>query len=318
MTVYDIGACPVCQKQEFRTIADEAEIKSQMERLWEFHIKRLHAGAPIQQLFDRAIFSQKPPLNVSACIDCGTVLRNPRESDDEVVETYAEEEPSTEALNSLFDAQRRFYEPRVDRLTRWNQGPGSVLEVGSYIGGFLDAAREKGWTGHGIDVNEKANAYARKKNLEVTQTTLEEFTSDGTYDVVCLWNLFDQLPDPRGTLHRAKELLKPNGLVTLRVPNGACYSALIGRKQFQSLLAHNNLLGFPYRHGFTTKSLRMLLQEASFEVVDLRGDVLVSTAGPWTKKWAVVEERVLKRAMKRLLPKRLAPWIEVYARLTYS
>ena len=84
-----------------------------------------------------------------------------------------------------------------------------------------------------------------------------------------------------------------------------------------TLLALNNLLTFPYRHGFTPASLARLLAASGFRVVHLRGDVLVRTADRWTRPWAALEERALKwlwRPGARLLPAH-APWIEAYARV---
>jgi hypothetical protein len=50
------------------------------------------------------------------------------------------------------------------------------------------------------------------------------------------------------------------------------------------------------------------------------GDVLVPIADRWTKRWAALEERLVKRVIAagaRMSPgdKPLAPWIEVYARV---
>jgi hypothetical protein len=49
------------------------------------------------------------------------------------------------------------------------------------------------------------------------------------------------------------------------------------------------------------------------------GDVLVPIADEWTRPWAALEERALKRLGKvaaRVSPgdKELAPWFELYAR----
>ena len=45
-----------------------------------------------------------------------------------------------------------------------------------------------------------------------------------------------------------------------------------------ALLAHNNLLGFPYRHGFTVAALTRLLESLGFEIVSTYGDTLVPIA----------------------------------------
>jgi hypothetical protein len=57
-----------------------------------------------------------------------------------------------------------------------------------------------------------------------------------------------------------------------------------------------------------------LLHKHEYQVLEVRSDTLVSIASEWTRDWARREERLLKRAMLLLLPRRLAPWFEVYAR----
>jgi SAM-dependent methyltransferase len=316
MTRYEITPCPVCRSVEHRVLADREAVKHELEALWRFHLRRLKTGAPVEQLFDRAIFSQDPPLQVVQCGECGLVFRNPRERADEVLETYQDEAPSPDALASLYDQQFRFYQPRVARLTALANGAGSVLEVGSYVGGFLRAAREAGWQARGIDVNAHASAFARARGCDVDDVALENFDVPTRFSAVVLWNCFDQLPDPHAALERVRHLLADSGLIAIRVPNGAFYARMRRRNQglTRAMLAWNNLASFPYRHGFTADSLARLLAEYGFEIVEREADTLVSIASAYTHGWARWEERLLKAGMRLLLPYRSAPWLEVYAR----
>ena len=314
MRSLEIGACPICKTNDFRELASSEEIKRQIEDLWVFHTRRLKSGAPVQQLFDRAVFSQAPPFHIVQCVACGTVMRNPRESETSIVDLYATEEPPEAALEDLFKEQLAFYEPRVRVLERLLGRTGSVLEIGSYLGAFLHVAKEHGWRASGVDVNESANEFARAHGAEVMAGAIEDVPADHRYDVVTLWNCLDQLPDPERALLHGRALVADGGLVTARVPNGAFYAALINKPFRRSLLAQNNLLAFPYRFGFTTKSLRTLFTQTGFEVVRLRGDTLVATAGAWTRRWAVREERIVKAVTRLVMPRAHSPWIEVYAR----
>ena len=315
MTSYELAACPACNERHARVVADREQIERQLESLWEFHTRRLHAGAPVHQLFDRAIFSQSPPLHVVQCTSCGTVYRNPRESETAILETYVSEEPKPEALASLFDEQLAFFKPRVRKLTGMQGRTGSVLEVGSYLGAFLIAAQEAGWSAHGIDVNESANAFARQRGAAVTSQTLEALEANGSYDAVALWNCFDQLPDPQAALTRVRALLKDSGALAIRVPNGACYARLVAQngRLSRAALAWNNLASFPYRQGFTPDSLARMLERNGFVVRDTVLDTLVPISGSWTRRWARWEERVVKAGMRPLLTKTNAPWFEIYA-----
>ncbi len=75
------------------------------------------------------------------------------------------------------------------------------------------------------------------------------------------------------------------------------------------------MLTFPYRYGFTNRSLTRLLERVGFEVRHVEGDVLVPIADEWTRRWASAEERLVKLALGIAAHRnpRWAPWIEVYA-----
>ena len=78
------------------------------------------------------------------------------------------------------------------------RAPGSGLEVGSYVGAFLDAARARGWRFEGVDVNEGASRFARAQGLTVTVGTIDEVPATRRFDAVAIWNCLDQFPT-RGT-----------------------------------------------------------------------------------------------------------------------
>jgi 2-polyprenyl-3-methyl-5-hydroxy-6-metoxy-1,4-benzoquinol methylase len=300
-----------------RTVADRQQLEHELEWLWQFHLRRLKPGAPVHQLFDRAIFSQRLPLHLVQCRECATVFRSPRERGEDVVEVYEAEQPSASALASLFEQQYAFYRPRVRKITTLSGRSGSVLEVGSYVGGFLRAAADAGWQACGLDVNASANEFARSHGVPVVESSLEDFSTDRRFDVIAIWNCFDQLPDPHAALRAASALLNREGWLVIRVPNGAYYAARAKHRRwlhYRARLAWNNLATFPYRHGFTPKSLTRLLNEHGYRVKDVVPDRLVLISSDWTRAWARWEERVLKSAMGLTIPGAHAPWFEIYAR----
>ena len=140
---------------------------------------------------------------------------------------------------------------------------------------------------------------------------------DRVFDVIAIWNTFDQLADPRADLRAAARLLRAGGVLALRVPNGAVYAQWrarlsghgIARRSALELLAQNNLLGFPYRVGFTPAALTRLLENLGFDVLEIVPATLVRTADEWTRWWAALEERVVKPLTRPAMP-----WFELYAR----
>jgi SAM-dependent methyltransferase len=317
---YEMATCPVCDSRDEEEVASRDEIEREIAELWEFHLRRLRPGTPRRYLTDRVVFSQDPPLRLGRCRACGTLYRNPRERGRELVSLYADEELDAEVLRGLFAAQLHSYRTQAARLARAAGAAGRALEVGSYVGGFQAAAREIGWEVEGVDVNGSAVAFARNAGFRVHEGEIDAVPEGRTFDAVAIWNCFDQLPRPRETLRAAKRLLRPGGLVVVRVPNGGFYAsvrkALTGPASglARAMLAHNNLLGFPYRTGYTGSSLAKLVRSEGFEVAETVGDTLVAIADRWTRGWARWEERAVKRMLAVAAPGARAPWIELYAR----
>ena len=323
---YELARCAVCGDANARELASSDDIRAEVEALWAFHSARLRPHTPPAQLMDRVAFSQHAPLRLVRCRECGLVYRNPVERATELTEAYTDSSPTTERMRALHETQRASYAAQAARLAETFGRRGSGIEVGSYVGAFLAAAHERGWQFAGVDVNACANAFTRSLGFRVHDGTLESFDDERRVDVVAIWNCLDQLPDPVATLRAARDRLAPGGMIALRVPNGACYAALRpllttrAAPLARGWLAENNLLGFPYRFGFTPSSLGRVLARLGFRVERIVGDVLVPIGDEWTRRWARIEERVAKRvgllvARAPLNDRIMAPWVEVYARL---
>jgi len=316
MTSYELARCVVCGGSDASEVAGPDDIRDEAELLWQFHMRRLSPRTPPERLVDRVAFSQPTPWRVVRCRACGLVYRNPVEKREALRETYSDEAPGRDALLALHRAQHKSYRAQARRLLRRLARRGTGLEVGSYVGAFLAAARESRWQFEGLDVNPHMNAFARSLGFLIHDGDLEHFHPDRAFDAVAIWNTFDQLPDPRAAARAAYRLLRPDGVVAIRAPNGECYAhwrerlSTPGQRSLAAaILAHNNLLTFPYRFGFSPASLTRLLQDVGFTVEKTVSDVLVPTTDEWTRPWARLEARLVKP-----LTKPWAPWFEVYAR----
>ncbi len=308
---YELAHCVVCGHADAELIADENDIRREVEALWAFHEKRLRPGTPVTRLRDRVAFSQDPPWRLVACRECGLLYRNPVERAFEVESIYARDCPARELLRALHETQRASYASQARRLRGLLPKGATVLEVGSYVGAFLAAARDQGLNATGVDINPPVNAFTRSLGFQVRDGELQSADVESV-DAIAIWNTFDQLSDPRGEMMAAAARLGAGGLLAIRVPNGAYY---IRHRRQASVLAQNNLLTFPYRWGFAPRSLRLLLESGGFTVIDTIGDVLVPIADEWTRPWAMIEERLVKLASRVVgrSPDDL-PWFEVYAR----
>lgn len=318
--------CPVCPCRDAEQLAGRDALLAEVEALWAFRLRRLRPAVPIAGLVDRIVFTQPPPHAVLRCRACGTLRREPAECG--IVEVYAHDALCASALPRLSRLGRAVLAARVERLTVLLGRPGAGLEVGPYAGAFLAAAEAGGWRFEGVDVNPGVVRFLRTRGLRASCGSLEDVPAHARFDAIAIWNCFEQLEDPCAVLRLARERLRPGGLLALRTPNGAFYAALRPRLRgraaplARALLAHSNLLGFPYRHAFGIDALTGLLRAHGFRIVRTLGDALVPLADEWTPAWAAVEERVLRLAVRAAIGvaalvgggTALAPWLEVYAR----
>ena len=324
---YEFAHCIVCGHTDSDVVGEQEDLRREVEVLWEYQSRRFKTGTPTRRLMDRVAFSQDPPLRLVRCRECGLIYRNPVERARELESIYGDGGPSRDTMFALHDTQRAAYRAQARRLREALGRGGSVLEVGSYVGAFLDAARDVGLAAEGVDVNIVTNDFTRALRFTVHDGELRDMPCDRSFDAITIWNTFDQLADPRATLVDVVHRLNPSGVFAVRVPNGECYATWRARldapKRFErgaarAILAQNNLLTFPYRWGFTVASLMRLLHECGLSVERVYGDVLVPTSDEWTRLWARTEERLAKAAMRVAAarsPER-APWIELYGRVT--
>jgi SAM-dependent methyltransferase len=319
----------VCGGGARRTLTPARELEAQARWLRRFHWRRMRAPRGGGALEDRAEFTQDYVTNVVACAACGLVFRDPRPRAAAVTAAYAHDRYGPDRLRALHAAQLELFRPRARRLARWLAGrpDPAVIEIGSFVGGFLAAAREQGWRVLGIDPGEEVGAFCASLGLPVRREPVEtcELPADAA-DCVAIWSTFDQLPTPRTTLAAVRKLLRPGGLLAVRFPNGACWARASRwlhraprplRGPLRASLAWNNLLAFPYLFGWAAPTLDRLLAGYGFERLALQPDVLVRLADETTKPWAHLEERVLKAAWRAAgaIDPSLAPWCDAYYRL---
>lgn len=305
--------CPACGSQLFDVLLTPEEVRQEREWLVQFH--RSRAG----ENKDLSDFTQSEETYIVSCRSCGTVLRNPRPNATELTKRYQGDVYGERTLREMIDSERDFFASKA--ATFRSLVPGSkVLEVGSFVGAFLEAGRGCGWHIQGVDIGDETVEFCRANGHLVVKGDLSAVGD--LFDAVFIWNTFDQLPFPGTTLHHVRKLLRPGGLLVLRFPNGAFETAAVelrrarprSRTRVMAAMAYNNFLTFPYLAGYTSLSISRLLRDSNFEVVSISGDTILPLHLGCDE--ARAEERRYKRATMRacsLTEELTCPWLDVVA-----
>jgi SAM-dependent methyltransferase len=312
-------ACTACGETAAEVVASAARLAAQLATAKAFHRKRLRRRSRAA-LEERASFTHDYPTELLACKSCALVYRSPRPTTAAVSHVYAGERYAPERLPQMVASQTALFRPKAAEFARRLGRGKRVLEVGAFVGGFLAAAREAGLDAVGLDPSEQLSGLCARAGLRVLRKTLEEHAVSAearSYDAIAIWSTFDQLPRPRGVLAAVAKLLRPGGLLALRFPHGTCFRRLAATEPLPlRQLAWNNLLGFPYLHGYGLPSLDRLVQPFGLTRIGVGGDVLGRVADESYARWARLEERAVKARQRARFARELAlaPWLDVWLR----
>ena len=108
-------------------------------------------------------------------------------------------------------------------LRRSIAAPGGMklLDIGCSTGLFLSEARAAGFAAQGAEISPTTAAFARDHfGLEVhTGDWRDAGYTDGSFDVITLFDVIEHLPNPLAELSAIRRLLKPGGLLLQSTPD---------------------------------------------------------------------------------------------------
>lgn len=200
---------------------------------------------------------------ITKCTACTLVFVRNRVSSEELQAHYAGgadpayDDTNAECLN--------YYYRKLGKLIRERfPQPGKILDLGCSRGWFLDVM--EGWERHGNEIAPSDAAIARRRYGErIITGSFEDYPLRQEYfDVVTLQDVFDHFREPIPALEKCCRMLRPGGLIAIKVHNISCLYAKIAGPKFYAVVPPSHLFYYQKR------SLTNALSKCGFETVDSR------------------------------------------------
>jgi SAM-dependent methyltransferase len=219
--------------------------------------------------------------NFSRCRSCGYIFDSPRPSLEEIAAFYSQPQKYDSWLNQ--EAERdALWQRRLKKLLPY-KAEGSLLDIGAGTGQFLHHAKPFFMRVAGTEISESAVKIAKEKyGIDLHAGQIEDLClPPGSFNNVTLFHVLEHVHDPMRLMKRCWDLLSPQGILVIAVPNDvlAWTSGIkklgkqLGLKTFQTfslvlgISKAGDSLEIHLSH-FTPQVLRQLVESAGFEIVE--------------------------------------------------
>jgi glycosyltransferase involved in cell wall biosynthesis/SAM-dependent methyltransferase len=216
-----------------------------------------------------------PTRRYLQCSGCGLVFLSPRPAVGAIQEFYRKEYDQAYGRVEGGPDRMPVFRSVARHLHRHRRPPGRLLDVGCGDGHFLELCREAGWTTFGLEVSREAAERGLRRGITMLpHDWMDRKPSPGRspepdkdrFDVIALVNVLETVADPAAALKTLRAALAHDGLMIIRVGNGAFHLFL--RRPL-------GWLGGRYQQAFhlfvyTPRALAHLLRAAGLEPVSVR------------------------------------------------
>jgi len=200
---------------------------------------------------------------IAKCGTCALVFVQNQVTVEELAAQYAGgtddayDETNVECLNYYYNKLGILIRSRFPQ-------PGRILDVGCSRGWFLDVMTD--WECYGNEmVTSDAMIASKRYGDRIVTGPFEEYPLQENYfDVITLQDVFDHVCDPMSALEKCRRLLRPGGLIVIKVHNISCLYAKLTGPNFYAVIPPFHLFYYDRR------TLSSTLSNSGFQVIGSR------------------------------------------------
>jgi SAM-dependent methyltransferase len=189
---------------------------------------------------------------VVSCRRCGFLYQTPRFAPDFYRDYYAhlwrmllfgDSQPTDEYVTSQIARGTLLADNLADRLPP----RGRLLDVGCGVGGLMKPFLDRGWSGAGVDPDEKAIAHGASLGFPVTVQAAEDLDVEPeAFDLIIITGSLEHVYDPNAVLARCRSAAAPGSLLLLE-------GHALGQAEVVGALGHS------HRRFLTASSMELLM-----------------------------------------------------------
>jgi glycosyltransferase involved in cell wall biosynthesis/2-polyprenyl-3-methyl-5-hydroxy-6-metoxy-1,4-benzoquinol methylase/predicted negative regulator of RcsB-dependent stress response len=203
------------------------------------------------------------------CKKCGLIYSNPIPSEETMNNYYSviAKEKFGGIYGNIKDRESFLFSMANDRINKINAyvKNGKILDIGTGIGVFVKAARDRGIEAYGLELTPEDCQYAKiNYGLDLMQKNFYDFNNNDVYDVVTMFEVIEHLRHPQKDLIRINKLIKKNGMLVVATP--------ILDSKYAEESKENNAFWYVVSHlsYFTKDVLINYLKKAGFKIIDIK------------------------------------------------
>ncbi|MGA3018727.1 MAG: class I SAM-dependent methyltransferase [Bryobacteraceae bacterium] len=223
---------------------------------------RMHSACPICAGTNLKHLWQVNGYSIARCQSCSLVFVKDIVTPEELNAHYSVPdgsygEDNTDCLTYYYEILRGLLESRYPQR-------GKILDIGCAAAQFLDVMKD--WECHGNEISPAYAKIARERfGDRIVNSLFEDYPlRENYFDVITLQDVFDHLRDPIAILNKCHAMLKPGGMIVIKVHNISCLYAKLTGPRFYAVMPPTHLFYYNKR------TLELLLGKAGFQWIGAR------------------------------------------------
>jgi len=243
---------------------------------------------------------EKQGSTIARCPACRLAMVNPRRRNTTAIyqsDNYFNDEDYYYDYAGNKAAYQKGFRSKLDLICRFQPRRGHLLDVGAAYGFFMEEANRRGFSSVGVELAPGAAQYARNFG-EVFEVPLTAVSTEQRFSVVTFIDSLEHFEDPLTGLQKAKQLLEPEGIVAVMVPNIESMFARLAGARWHLLLPEEHLFYF------SPRSVRLIFDKAGFETIHLGTGSYGRSAAEILRvflRGAAKPPTMIENALKRIL-----------------